>query len=127
MKTRSGFSVESASAGPALAAEGIDYTVEVRLGPLVITEPVRVVSLVHTNVRCGFAYGTRRGHPVSGEEAFIVHRDEHGQVFLTIRSVTRASRDLPWRVLFPVLLAAQPWYRRHHFRSLLDHRSAVDD
>lgn len=82
---------------------------------------------MHTNVRCGFAYGTRRGHPVSGEEAFIVHRDEHGQVFLTIRSVTRASRDLPWRVLFPVLLAAQPWYRRRYFRSLLDHRSAVDD
>ncbi|MBU8820992.1 DUF1990 domain-containing protein, partial [Mycolicibacterium goodii] len=39
--------------------------------------------------RCGFAYGTLHGHPVCGEEAFIVHRDRAGTVFLTLRSLTR--------------------------------------
>jgi len=50
-------------------------------------------------------------HPVSGEEAFIVHRTPDGEVWLTLRSLTRASRGRWWWA-FPVLLVAQKYYRR---------------
>lgn len=118
VKTRSGFVVEPAAGAALTATAGVDYTVTARIGPLDIVEPVRVVSVVSTEERCGFAYGTRPGHPVCGEEAFIVNRNRGGDVFLTIRSLTRAAPDQPWRALFPLLLAAQPWYRRRYLRSL---------
>jgi uncharacterized protein (UPF0548 family) len=57
------------------------------------------------------------GHPVSGEEAFVVHRDAEGHVWLTLRSITRAPRGR-WRPLFPVALMAQRWYRARYRRAL---------
>jgi uncharacterized protein (UPF0548 family) len=78
---------------------------------------VRVVAVVDWPTRCGFAYGTLDGHPVSGEEAFIVHRGGDGEVWLTLRSLTRPSRD-GWRWVFPVLLVAQRYYRRRYRRAL---------
>ena len=110
--------VQPAAGATLTATEGVNYTVTARIGPLNIVEPVRVVSVVSTEERCGFAYGTRPGHPVCGEEAFIINRDHSGDVFLTIRSLTRAAPDHPWRALFPLLLAAQPWYRHRYLRSL---------
>jgi uncharacterized protein (UPF0548 family) len=50
-------------------------------------------------------------------ESFIVHRAQDGEVFLTLRSLTRASDGL-WRLAFPVLLAAQKYYRRRYQESL---------
>lgn len=66
--------------------------VTVRLFVLTIREPVEVVSVVEESDRVGFAYRTMPGHPVSGEEAFIVHRDG-GEVRLTVRSLTRPARS----------------------------------
>lgn len=57
-------------------------------GPLAVHEPVRVVAVVDTPDTRGFAYGTLRGHPVSGEEAFIVRKAPDGRVTLTLRSLT---------------------------------------
>ena len=49
--------------------------VRCRLGPLVI--PCRVVWVLDEPTRAGFAYGTLPGHPVAGEEAFVVtHGDD---------------------------------------------------
>jgi uncharacterized protein (UPF0548 family) len=76
-----------------------------------------VVSVVEQPDWCGFAYGTLDGHPVSGEKAFIVHRNADGTVFLTLGSLTRASRG-NWRWAFPLLLAAQRHYRRRYLRAL---------
>ncbi|MFF4764469.1 DUF1990 family protein [Streptomyces sp. NPDC001292] len=67
---------------------------------------------------CGFAYGTLPGHPVCGEEAFVVHRSPDGTVALTIRSLTRAAPHGPWRLLFPALLLTQQFFRRRYQRSL---------
>ncbi|MGA7148988.1 MAG: DUF1990 family protein, partial [Microbacterium sp.] len=57
------------------------------------------------------------GHPVSGEEAFIVHRDGD-TVTLTVRSLTRPARELRWRLAYPGLLVAQKVARRRYLRAL---------
>lgn len=116
VKTRSGFSVEPAESH--LVREGAELTLIARVGPLRIREPIRVVAVVQEAARYGFAYGTRPGHPVSGEEAFIVHRTPEGTVSLTLRSLTRPGRGR-WRLLYPAVLVAQRIYRRRYLRSLL--------
>jgi uncharacterized protein (UPF0548 family) len=116
IKTRSGFTVEPFTGG-IRARENADYRLTIRAGPIIVHEPVRVVTVVSQSARCGFSYGTLDGHPVSGEEAFIVHRAPDGEVWLTLRSLTRASRG-PWRWAFPVLLIAQKYYRRRYRQAL---------
>ncbi|MFC5727606.1 MULTISPECIES: DUF1990 family protein [Nocardioides] len=116
VKLRSGFDVRDGAAGLEVV-ENRGYELVARLGPLRLREPVRVVEVVRSPDRCGFAYGTRTGHPVSGEEAFIVHRSPDGTVRLTLRSLTRAAAG--WRrVLFPIALVAQRLYRRRYLRAL---------
>lgn len=117
VKTRSGFTVSPADGGDLLVREGAEYTLVARLGPARVREPVRVVAVVDRADRCGFAYGTLDGHPVSGEEAFVVHRGADGQVWLTLRSLTRAGKG-PWRWAFPLVLVAQRWYRMRYRRAL---------
>lgn len=113
VKRRSGFRV----CPDATVSEGADYRISVGWWPFVVREPVRVVAVVSRTDRCGFAYGTLRGHPVCGEEAFIVHRDPAGTVFLTLRSLTRSAPSGLWRTVFPVLLVAQRFFRRRYRRS----------
>lgn len=110
VKTRSGFEVNPASGGDIAVRVGAAYALVARIGPLAVREPVEVVAMVDGPDRCGFAYGTGIGHPVSGEEAFIVSRDAAGEVWLTLRSLTRPSAGR-WRVLLPLILVAQRWYR----------------
>lgn len=96
---------------------GIRTLITAREFGVSIREPVDVVEVVQTSDRVGFAYRTLAGHPVSGEEAFIVHRDrEH--VVLTIRSLTRAADHSRWRFAFPFLLLAQKVARRRYMRAL---------
>ncbi|GAA2708164.1 hypothetical protein Apa02nite_057480 [Actinoplanes palleronii] len=116
IKTRSGFAVESLTNGIRVR-ENADYRVTARIGPFIVHEPVRVVAVVDEPMRCGFAYGTLFGHPVSGEEAFVVHRDSSGEVRLTLRSLTRSSQGR-WRWAFPALLVAQKCYRYRYRRAL---------
>lgn len=122
VKTRSGFTVDGPAHGIRL---GDRYWVRAGFGPVTVSEPVQVVGLVDTPTRRGFAYGTLEGHPVCGEEAFVVHRDEAGQVWLTLRSLTRPSPQTPWRQLFPALLIAQRVYRRRYEKALVGPASAV--
>lgn len=113
VKTRSGFRVDSNE--PVRQGQGVIVTVSV-LG-FTVVEPVEVVRVVSLPDRVGFAYRTLPGHPVNGEEAFIVHR-RGGEVFLTIRSLTRAAPEQPWRLLFPALLLMQRVVRQRYLRSL---------
>jgi len=117
VKTRSGFAVRPEDGGPLHVRTGVDHTLLAHVGPLRVREPVRVVAVVETDDRCGFAYGTRPGHPVSGEEAFVVHRDPDGTVSLTLRSLTRPAEGR-WRLAFPALLLAQRLFRRRYARAL---------
>ena len=80
-------------------------------------EPARVVAVVDEPARCGFAYGTLDGHPVSGEESFVVHRSPDGSVWLTLRSLTRPAPGR-WRLAFPAILIAQRCYRSRYLRAL---------
>lgn len=114
VKTRSGFHVEPGGR----VVVGAKHQLKARVGPIVVTEPVTVVAVVEQAARCGFAYGTLPGHPVSGEEAFVVHRDSDGTVFLTLRSLTRPGTGW-WRLAFPALLVAQRVYRRRYLRALV--------
>jgi uncharacterized protein (UPF0548 family) len=118
VKTRSGFTVHPPT-GPGGVREGEELWLHAALGPLTVREPVRVVAVVETAERSGFAYGTLRGHPVSGEEAFVVHRDPDGRVHLTLRSLTRPAPRGLWRAAFPALLVAQRVYRRRYQRALV--------
>ncbi|MDQ1041287.1 uncharacterized protein (UPF0548 family) [Streptomyces sp. V3I8] len=124
VKRRSGFVIVAEDGGAGEDADGPRarqhgrYRVTAGPGPFTVREPVEVVAVVEDRDRCGFAYGTRHGHPVSGEEAFVVHRDDRGTVRLTLRSLTRAAPAGPWRRLFPLLLLAQRYARRRYLRAL---------
>lgn len=113
VKTASGFSVDQT--GP--VAPGDRVTVTARLFGVVVVEPVEVVDVIDERDRVGFAYRTLPGHPVCGEEAFIVHRMGDA-VSLTVRSLTRAAPQQPWRALYPLLLIAQRIARRRYLRAL---------
>jgi uncharacterized protein (UPF0548 family) len=115
VKTRSGFAVDPGGGSRRVALDAEPWLV-VPVGPFTVREPVRVVAVVTGPDRCGFAYGTLPGHPVSGEEAFVVSRAPDGTVSLTLRSLTRPSPGV-WRPLFPALLVAQRWYRRRYLRA----------
>lgn len=113
VKTESGFIVNTR--GP--VSRGDRVLVIARLFGLTVTEPVEVIAVVEEDARCGFSYRTLPGHPVDGEEAFVVHRDGD-EVHLTIRSLTRAASQQPWKLLFPLLLTAQRIVQRRYLRAL---------
>lgn len=113
VKTRSGFIVED----PQPVTAGVRLTITARVIGLVVREPVEVVSVIVTTERIGFAYRTLPGHPVSGEEAFIVRRDGD-EVVLTVRSLTRPAPQQPWRGLYPLLRIGQLIARRRYLRAL---------
>lgn len=113
VKTRSGFTIHPAT--PVAVGDRPIITAH-PLG-LSVREPVEVVAIVHSTNRVGFAYRTLPGHPVSGEEAFVISRT-NDTVSLTVRSLTRASHHPLWRVAYPVLLGAQHVARHRYFRTL---------
>lgn len=103
--------------GTCPVSRGAEVVITARLFTVTIVEPVKVVTVVEESDRVGFAYRTMPGHPVSGEEAFIVHRDGQ-EVRLTVRSLTRAAPQQPWRALYPLLRIAQRIARWRYLRSL---------
>lgn len=113
VKTESGFTVDST--GPATPGEELEITA--RFFGLGIVEPVRVLEVIRETGRVGFSYATLPGHPVDGEEAFVVER-RGDEVHLIIRSLTRAAPRQPWKVLFPALLVVQRIIRRRYLRAL---------
>lgn len=120
IKRRSGFTVERPgreNGDDRRVVAGDNAWIAVAIGPVRVREPVRVVWAVDDESRAGFAYATLAGHPVSGEEAFIVERGPDDTVWLRIRSVSRAG-DGAWRLLYPLLRLAQGLARSRYFRAL---------
>lgn len=113
VKTRSGFTVDD----PQPASPGTTLTVTARVAGMTVREPVQVATVVETASRVGFSYRALPGHPIAGEEAFIVHRDGE-DVYLTIRSLTAPAPRQPWRALYPILRVAQGVARRRYLRAL---------
>lgn len=87
-----------------------------RLGPLRL--PLEVVDVVDEPRRRGFAYGTRRGHPESGEELFLVEHRRDDSVELLIRAFSRPAHPV-LRLGSPLLLVLQERYTRRYERALL--------
>lgn len=113
VKTRSGFRISPQDK----VRSGAKPQIIVPLGPVSIHEPVEVVEVLERSDVVGFAYRTLSGHPVSGEEAFILRR-LGSSVFLEIRALTAASDRRAWRSVFWLLLGAQTLTRWRYLRAL---------
>lgn len=88
MQQGAGYDVTSTSPR---AAQGTELTMTLRIGPIRVTAPARVVYLVDEPDRRGFAYGTLQGHPESGEELFLVERRD-GATWAEVRAFSRPGR-----------------------------------
>ncbi|NJQ15644.1 DUF1990 family protein [Streptomyces bohaiensis] len=105
-------------AGGGRAAPGVPVAVVVRLGGLrLLRAPCRIVWVVEESARVGWGYGTLPGHPVRGEEAFLVERDREGEVYLTVLAF---SRPAVWytRAAGSLGRAAQHYYARRCGRAM---------
>ncbi len=117
VKTRSGFAVDPR--GP--VAVGDRPVIRARILGISVTEPVEIVAVVNDPTRVGFAYRTLPGHPVLGEESFIVSREdtsEGAEISFTVRSLTAPAPHQPWRMLHPAVRIAQRIARRRYLRAL---------
>lgn len=100
MHRLSGIDVGDPAGGPARPADlGVRVRLRPRRGPAAlarVTAPCLVVGLVdHPGVEWGFAYATLPGHPESGEESFVVTRDERtDEVRVRICAVSRPASRL---------------------------------
>ena len=95
--------------------EGRDYATRFGWGPIRLMEPVQVVWLVDEPDRRGFGYGTRPGHPLRGEECFLVERDSDGSVWFRTRTVSRVAGS--WWPLWLGVRLAQPIMQARYARS----------
>jgi uncharacterized protein (UPF0548 family) len=111
VKQEIGFTI---SPDDAQVVAGRDY--ETRYGWMRVHEPVRVIWIADEPDRRGFGYGTRPGHPITGEECFLVERDADGSVWFVTRTVSRISRGR-WLVLWPGIRMLQPYFQRAYARS----------
>lgn len=116
IKRRAGFTVETESKADEVAV-GDTVRLVVGLGPVRVRESVRVVYLVNEPTRRGFAYGTLAGHPLRGEDCFVVDRMPDGTVWLTVRSFSRPATPL-WMFLAPLVRLAQLIAVRRYFGAL---------
>jgi uncharacterized protein (UPF0548 family) len=84
---------------------------------LLVRGECRVVWAAEEENRAGWAYGTLRGHPLAGEEAFVVTWEDDGGVWL---EVTSFSRRRAWwaRAAGPLVPVFQRWYARRCGRCL---------
>lgn len=78
--------------------------------------PCRVVAVVDEPDSVGFAYGSLPGHPVSGEERFVVGIDDAGTVRLRIRAFSRPAAW--WASVGPLTGGAQRIAARLYVRAL---------
>ncbi|MFG3257671.1 DUF1990 family protein [Streptomyces sp. NPDC048172] len=101
----------------ARAAVGVRVGVGLGVGPLRVGGPCRVVWTAEERDEAGWAYGTLPGHPVRGEEAFLVSRDADGAVWLTVCAY---SGPVAWwaRAAGPLVPVFQRAYARRCGRVL---------
>lgn len=86
-------------------------------GRLTAHEPVRVVYVVDEPKVAGFAYGTLEGHPLRGEESFMIERRDDNSVWMTVRSFSRPS-STKWMLLSPALRILQHVVVGRYLRAL---------
>jgi len=87
-----GAGLRVAADGPIAVGTNVAFSAPLPIGFVVGT--CRIVVVVDEPNRYGFAYGTLSVHPERGEEAFVVSRDDHGNVRLDIVGVSRPVQPL---------------------------------
>ncbi len=93
MHRRAGFEINpSSTEARADTSHTTEVVVSLRLGPLKFAAPCRVVDVVDEPDRKGFSYGTLRGHPEQGEEAFVVAIAGNGVVTMDVIAFSRPAR-----------------------------------
>jgi len=103
--------------GTPYIVNGMTAQLQIKVGPLVVKAPVRVVYVIAEMNRVGFGYGTLAGHPESGEESFILDRRADDSVWFTLRSFSRPSTWY-YRLAYPFLRFQQEQFTRRYLRSL---------
>ncbi len=109
--------------GSPYIVNGMTAVLKVPVGPLNFSAPVRIVRVVDEQKRVGFAYGTLKGHPESGEEFFAVEQADDGSVWFVLRRFSRPATGL-FRGLAPLLRWQQRRYTKRYLRALLPVRAA---
>jgi len=109
--------------GTPYIVNGITARLRVRVGIFRSTSRVRVVVVVDEEDRVGFAYGTMPGHPLSGEESFVVEHLADNSVWLVLRAFSRPSSAW-YGMLSPLLRMLQHRIHTRYLRALLPARSA---
>ncbi|MGK5678150.1 DUF1990 family protein [Actinoplanes sp. URMC 104] len=99
--------------GAPRAAEG--ERIVVALGPLHV--PCQIVWTSDTPSLIGFGYGTLPGHQATGEEAFMVERDDRDRVWFVVSAYSRPAR-FPMKALGPLSVIFQHAYARLCGRAL---------
>jgi len=90
-----GFTVHHDGPGDPPVAVGTEVLVDAPLAPVLhVLAACRVVWVADRPDRFGFGYGTLPVHPESGEEAFVVDRDDHGEVAVTVTAFSRPHHPL---------------------------------
>lgn len=87
------------------------------VGPLKFTSPCRVVYVISEADKAGFAYGTLRGHPESGEESFVLEQHQDGTVTFTITAFSRPATLLA-RIAGPFGRVVQTRIAERYIRAL---------
>jgi uncharacterized protein (UPF0548 family) len=99
---------------------GTVVAVDVPLIALHVIATCRIAWVVDEPDRFGFGYGTLPIHPESGEEAFVVERDQHdaaGTVRLVITAFSRPRH--------PLVRLAGPMARRQQARAIQGYLDAL--
>lgn len=99
------------------ARAGMRVQVRLGVGRVAVSSPARVLYVVDEPDRRGFAYGSLPGHPLSGEEAFVVHLEPDGSVGFTVTAYSRPGSRLT-RLAGPLLPLFQQMMARCYVRAV---------
>jgi uncharacterized protein (UPF0548 family) len=100
--------------------EGQTVSALFRIPPVWWLTPCRVVYTIDEQAsgrRFGFAYGTLPGHPMRGEEQFLVTLDDEGGCWYSITALSRPRHPLT-RLGYPVARWMQRRFVRHSLQAM---------
>jgi uncharacterized protein (UPF0548 family) len=103
---------------------GTTLLVVLKVGPVAVVIPNRIVEVVDDADRFGFAYGTLEGHAERGEESFLVERRPSGEVCCTIRVDARPATT-PARLAAPAVSWIQRWALGRYLEAVRRHATAA--
>ncbi|MCI2958785.1 DUF1990 domain-containing protein [Agromyces atrinae] len=98
-------------------APGMTAVQKLSVGPFEFDAPMRIVFVIEEPDRVGYGIGTLPGHPLSGEECFIVDRHDDGSVWLTIRQFSRPATTR-YRLVWPLIRRIQKKFVARYLRAL---------